>query len=244
MVQEKVLRTAVDELMTNYTNLIKNFALEDFLKSGVDPFRFKFNTELWGLKKSVRKEIEHKIEMKLENLMGDFHEDYLGNTTDIKTKNSWRIVPKGELPGVDIANEKDDKFLQIKSKHNSMNSSSSNKLAEEIVELKNQKPKAQIGCGFVIAKSGQAAIGESTIRSIGGLVFKGKELYHFVTNNNKEMDEVIESFPIIVRQLKNNYNFDELLNQASERIINELERKAKKGGISLEDYLYRDAVGL
>jgi len=243
MVQEKALRTAVSKLIQSYILLIKDFSLEDFLKSGVDPFRFKFNVELWGLKKSVRKEIEHKIEMKLENLMGDFHEDYLGKTIDIKTKNPWRIVPKGELPGVDIANDAENKFLQIKSKFNSMNSSSSNRLAEEIEQLKKQKPTAQIGCGFIIAKPGQAAIGESVIKSVGGLIFKGKSLYSYVTNNSQEMDEIIEKFPIMVRDLKSSYNFDELLNQASERIINELDKEAKKKGKILEDYLYHDAVG-
>ena len=131
MPQESVLESAVTTLLSGYRDKITGFDADGFLKTGVDPFRFKVNVGLYGLRRSVRKEIEHKVEMTLENLVGGFHENYLGNCEHVPTGTSWEIVPTGEIAGVDIRNRERQHYLQIKSKHNSMNSSSSARLAQK-----------------------------------------------------------------------------------------------------------------
>ena len=70
--QKKQLKKAAGQLVKDYEEKIRTFSTKDFLKTDVDPFRFSFNVEIWGLKRAVRREIEHKLEMALEDLFGDF----------------------------------------------------------------------------------------------------------------------------------------------------------------------------
>jgi len=241
MVQKTVLEEAVNHLLRGYRDKIRGYSVNDFLKSDVDPFRFGFNVELWGLEPAIRKEIEHKIEMSLEDLFGDFHENYLGNVKHMPSDTKWRILPRGTVKGVDIFNRKNDWSLQIKSKHNSMNSSSSKKLAEQLKKLAEMRPEGVFGCGWVIAGSKRRCIGESEIANVAK-VYKGKELYHFVTGNLNDMNEVLEEFPRILKDAKKEMDFGGLIKQATERVLNELEKRAKARNLTIVRYLYEEAV--
>ena len=241
MVQKDVLEGAIKRLLRGYKDKIKGYSIDDFLKADVDPFRFGFNLELWGLEQAVRKEIEHKIEMSLEDLLGDFHENYLGNVRHIPSNTKWKKLPEGTVKGIDITNEKYDWNLQIKSKHNSMNSSSAKKLTEQLKRLSEVRPEGVFGCGWVIAGSKRKCIGESGIAKVAK-VYKGKELYHFVTGNTNEMDEVLETFPRILKDATKEMDFGGLIKQATERVLNELEKRAKARKLTVVKYLYEEAV--
>ena len=241
MPQEDAFKEAITILTNEYTTLISKFSCEDFLKSGIDPFRFNFNSEMWGTREAVRKEIVHKIEMKLEDLFGDFHENYLGNCVHLPTGTRWEIIPSGKIPGIDIANKELSYYLQIKSKFNSMNSSSAKRLAGQLDRVKKEKPDSIVGCGWVIAGSSRSAIGENDIKKVAK-VFKGKELFAFITGNVTEMDDLILQFPKLLKETRDKYDFEKLLSDATDIIINELDKKAKLMNIDLKTYLYKHAV--
>jgi len=241
MVQKGVLEKAIKGLLRGYRDKIEGYSIDEFLKADVDPFRFGFNVELWGLENAVRKEIEHKIEMSLEDLFGDFHENYLGNAKHIPSDTKWRILPIGKVQGVDIINEKNDWNLQIKSKHNSMNSSSAKKLAEQLEKLSEKRPEGVFGCGWIIAGPKRKCIGESGIAKVAK-VYKGKELYRFVTGNMNDMDEVLEVFPQILKEVKREMDFAGLIKQATGRVLKELEKRAKVRNLTVVRYLYGEAV--
>lgn len=230
------------QLVNDYEEKIRTFSVKEFLKSDVDPFRFSFNVEAWRLKSAVRKEIEHKLEMALEDLFGDFHENYLGSAKNLKSGTQWEILPKGEIPGIDIANKKLKAFLQLKSKHNSMNSSSAERLAQQLRAYVSENPGSIVGCGWVVAGPKRKCIGETNIERVGA-VYKGRRLFEFVTGNETEMDEVLRDFPNVVRQALKNHDFNSLLDDAAERVSKALQEEARSRGISLAQYLYQMAVG-
>jgi hypothetical protein len=239
--QKKQLRKATRQLVANYKNKIRTFSLKDFLKTDVDPFRFSFNVEAWGLKKAVRREIEHKLEMALEDLFGDFHEAYLGNARHLKSGTQWENIPKGKIPGIDIANRKKRVFLQLKSKHNSLNSSSAENLAKQIKDYASKDSRSTVGCGWVIAGSKRKCNGETKIAKVG-VIYKGRELYEFVTSSKNEMDEVLRDFPAVARRAVKDVNFNDLLDEAAERVARALQQQAKSSGITITKYLYQKAV--
>ncbi len=183
MAQEQVLQQALEKLINGYRSKIDGFSVEDFLKTGVDPFRFTVNVSIWGLKLAVRKEIEHKVEMALENLVGDFHENYLGNATHNPSNSQWEKIPEGEIPGIDIANKDRKIYLQIKSKHNSMNSSSAAKLAQELKETSDLYPGAVVGCIWVVATQRRKAIGENKISGVASC-YKGNKSYEAINHTS------------------------------------------------------------
>lgn len=227
MPQKKALEKAVDALISGYKNKITNFGIEEFLDTGVDPFRFTANVSIWGLQQAIRKEIEHKIEMTLENLVGDFHENYLGNATHIPTNTKWEKIPEGLIPGIDIANRESKIYLQIKSKHNSMNSSSSKKLAQELGELTEEIQGATVGCGWVVATQKRKAIGENAIAEVG-VCYKGKMVYEVVTGEKDELTKVLDELLIQIPKKTRGINFDELLDKAAENVVKSLTKMATK----------------
>jgi len=231
MTQIKPLKKAVHILLDGYKNKVEGFGLEEFLKTGVDPFRFTVNVSIWGVEKAIRKEIEHKVEMALENLVGTFHENYLGNCIHEPTNSKWHIIPAGEIPGIDIANYDKKTYLQIKSKHNSMNSSSSARLAQQLEELSLKDPDATVGCAWVIATSRRKAIGETTISKVGKCI-KGKAVYETVTGTANEMDSVLEKLPELIKGKAEQINFGSLLDKAAMKVAADLQALAKKRGIT------------
>lgn len=217
MPQEQALEKAVDTLISGYKNKITGFGISEFLETGVDPFRFTVNVSIWGLKAAIRKEIEHQIEMTLENLVGDFHENYLGNTRHIPTNTKWKMIPEGNMPGIDIANYEQKIYLQIKSKHNSMNSSSSKKLAQELGELAETIPDATVGCVWVVATQRKKAIGENLISEVG-VCYKGNKVYEIITGEEGELNKVLEALLVLIPNKIGETNFDDLLDTAAERV--------------------------
>lgn len=245
MTQQSCLEKALRKLVGDYVEMIQNFSISEFMKAGVDPLRISYNAELWGLENAIKKEIEHKIEMKLEDLFGRFHENYLGTVKHIPSNTKWKIVPSGVMPGIDIANEEKGWYLQIKSKHNSMNSSSAKRLAQELKQLSEENPEALFGCGWVIASPKRKCIGEKYIKKVAK-VYKGKALYSFVTGNKYEMDEVMEDFPRILIEMTRECDLDGLFEKATKRILSELKMQTQRRldkRLTIVEYLYEEATG-
>lgn len=241
MAQIQILQQAFEKLLNGYRNKINGFDVRDFLKTGVDPFRFTVNVSIWGLKLAVRKEIEHKVEMALENLVGDFHEDYLGNATHNPSNSKWEKIPEGDIPGIDIANKNQNIYLQIKSKHNSMNSSSAKRLSQELEETSILYPNAVVGCIWIVATQNRKAIGENTIAEVAEC-YKGKKSYQVVTGEEDELYSVLlsslEIIPNIIESIDFGTfvnedgqavkkNFAILLDEAADRVANSLQEMAE-----------------
>lgn len=241
MTQTEVLKRAAAMLVDSYLTKISEYSIDDFTKRGVDPFRFGFNVAAHGLRRAVRNEIEHKMQMTLENLLGDFHEYYLGNSEHLPTHTRWEVVPEGEIPGVDIANRQEGWYLQVKSKHNSMNRDSSRALAEELRKLRESSEADTVGCGWVIAGPSKKCIGEKAIAEVA-TVLKGRDLYAFVTGAPDEMDGVVEDFLQEVKEALKDSNLDQLIEGVSERVVMALERAAKAEDTSPVSYLFRQSV--
>jgi hypothetical protein len=236
MVQKVVLQAALTKLISGYRNKIDGFNIDDFLKTGVDPFRFTTNVSIWGLQNAIRKEIEHKVEMALENLIGDFHEDYLGNCVHVSTNTKWEKVPEGSIPGIDIANRQQEVYLQIKSKHNSMNSSSSKKLAEELEETLEIHPNSEVGCIWVVATQNRKAIGENTISEVA-TCYKGKQAYAKVTGVQDELKDVLTETLSIIPQILSKIDFGEYKGETGETLKKDFSFVLDESAIRVADSL-------
>jgi len=235
MVQYDALNAAASFLIYSYKKKILDYNVSDFLKTGVDPFRFSVNCAAYGERESVKKEIEHKMEMALENLIGDFHENYLGSCFS-EDGSRWHKVPEGHIPGIDIANESRGIYLQLKSKHNSMNSSSSSKLAQELGALASEYPHNTYGCAWVVATSGRKAIGENKILEVANC-YKGSESYSIVTGNKHEIFEVISELRNIVQREMSNVNISRLVDSVVDRVYSSLIENANYNNQSISDYI-------
>ena len=122
--------------------------LSDFNKNIIDPIKLSFDAKIYGMpvKKIIENECIRQIDKSNGTYIGYFHQNifnYLGN--------DW-IVP---TQGYDIINEKDHIFVELKNKHNTMNSSSSQKVYTKMQNTILKNDKATCMLVEVIAKKSQ-----------------------------------------------------------------------------------------
>jgi len=122
--------------------------LEDFNKNIIDPIKLTFDSKVYGLdiKDIIQNECIRQIDKSNGTYIGYFHQNifnYFGK--------DW-IVPK---QGFDIINEKLNIFVELKNKHNTMNSSSSQKTYAKMQNKLLRNDKATCMLVEVIAKNSQ-----------------------------------------------------------------------------------------
>lgn len=111
-----------DEVIFNHVlNTVKKFRdhidLKEFNKNIIDPIKLSFDAEIYG--RTIEQVIDHEcfrqIDKSNTNTIGCFHQ-YLFKAIG----NGWKVPKKG----FDIINENLHIFVELKNKHNTMNSSS------------------------------------------------------------------------------------------------------------------------
>ncbi len=123
--------------------------LHKFNKNLIDPIKLTFDAKIY--KKSIAEIIELEVARQIDksnnNQIGYFHQDifnYIGGE-------DW-IVPK---QGFDIINNKAKIYVEMKNKHNTMNSSSSQKTFIKMQSQINLEPNSICMLVEVIAKQSQ-----------------------------------------------------------------------------------------
>lgn len=98
----------------------REITLEQFNENVIDPIKLTFDAKVYGktLKQSVEDECLRQIDKSNANKIGYFHQNIFKYAGD-----GW-VVPKA---GFDVENDSLHIYAELKNKHNTMNSSSSQK---------------------------------------------------------------------------------------------------------------------
>lgn len=130
-ISDKDLKNHIAETIKSYGDNLKSFNLERFNENIVDPIKLVFDKNVYGAtwEEIIKNEIFRQRDRSNNNSIGYFHQNifqYIEGCTVPKT--GWDII--FEKPeGIEIENfSKVSKiFVEMKNKHNTMNSSSSAK---------------------------------------------------------------------------------------------------------------------
>lgn len=170
--------------------------LKQFNKNLVDPIKLTFDSKVYkkDLQTLLDDEIMRQIDKSNTNHIGYFHQNifkYLGN--------GWHVPETG----FDIVNEKKKIFVEMKNKHNTMNSSSSQKTYMRMQHKINLEPKSQCLLVEVIAKHSQNApwivsldgeqISDTRIRRVSIDKF-----YEIVTGEKEAFKNLCEKLPLVI----------------------------------------------
>lgn len=117
-ISDEHIYTVVKETVESF---VREFTLDKFNHNIVDPIKLTFDSKVYGktIKEAIENECIRQIDKSNTNQIGYFHQKifrYAGN--------GW-TVPKR---GFDVENLEKHIFAEIKNKHNTMNSSSSQKI--------------------------------------------------------------------------------------------------------------------
>lgn len=173
--------------------------LDEFNKNIIDPIKLTFDAKVYD--KTIRDVIEFEILRQLDksntNHIGYFHQNifkYLGN--------GWHVAETG----FDVVNDKQKIFVEMKNKHNTMNSSSSQKtymrmqsvlikdsaatcMLVEVIATKSQNVK------WIVSLDGERVENENIRRvSID-------QFYALVTGEQTAFKQLCEKLPMVIEDV-------------------------------------------
>ena len=170
--------------------------LKEFKKNLIDPIKLTFDSKVYqkDVQSLINDEIMRQMDKSNTNHIGYFHQNilqYFGN--------GWS-VPK---VGFDVVNETQKIFVEMKNKHNTMNSSSSQKTYMRMQHKINATPDAKCFLVEVIAKNSQNVpwiisldseqISDTRIRRVSIDKF-----YEIVTGEPDAFKKLCEKLPIVI----------------------------------------------
>jgi hypothetical protein len=182
--------------------------LKEFNKNLIDPIKLTFDAKVYGktIEEIVEMESVRQIDKSNSNHIGYFQQNIFKYLYHKDTKLTNWSVPK---KGFDIVNEVDKIYVEMKNKHNTMNSSSSQKT---FMRMQNQLLKdmdSQCYLVEVIAKKSQNI--EWRV-SLDGISTAHKNIrrvsidkfYEIVTGEKEAFKQLVEVLPIVMDDVLKN----------------------------------------
>lgn len=173
--------------------------LKEFNKNLIDPIKLTFDSKVYqkDLESLINDEIMRQIDKSNTNHIGYFHQNIFRHFG-----NGWS-VPKD---GFDVVNKDLKIFVEMKNKHNTMNSSSSQKTYMRMQHQINIEPASKCFLVEVIAKNSQNTtwvvsldsnqISDERIRRVSIDKF-----YEIVTGEREAFKQLCQKMPIVIEDV-------------------------------------------
>lgn len=184
--------------------------LKEFNSNIVDPIKLTFDSKIYGksLESIIESECIRQIDKSNNNNIGYFHQNLFQYAGD-----GW-VVPKNGETGFDVQNGKKHIYVELKNKHNTMNSSSSQKT---YMKMQNQilyDDKSVCMLVEVIAKTSQDKKWEITV---DGKKFAHNNIrrlsidkfYSIVFDDSEAFYKLCKALPLILDDVLRGINFEE-----------------------------------
>lgn len=211
-------RKHVKQFFTQILDCTKPNSLKIFNKNIIDPIKMTFSYFAMGENKTslINSEATRQQDKTINNSIGYFHQNMFSYIE------GW-MVPE---MGFDIINQEKHIFVEIKNKHNTMNSSSSQKTYINMQSKILDDDKATCMLVEVIAKQSQDipwTISVNGERKRHNKIRKVSidKFYEIVTNDRDAFKKLVEWLPITLKDLAIEIGTDKTEN----KIIEELEKE-------------------
>lgn len=183
----------IKELHTSYTKAKQKITKKKFYNNKIDTIKLTFDSKFNKLdeKSLIESEILRQIDKSINNSIGTFHENVLGGIKGFEL---------GNQSGFDIKAEDNTLFADIKNKHNTMNSSSSEALFQKLARYADDYKNAKCYWVQILAKG---SFNEHWKGDINGKeyshsrVFKisGDQFYELLTGNKTAFYDLYKILP-------------------------------------------------
>lgn len=190
--------------------------LKEFNKNLVDPIKLTFDSKVYqkDLPSLINDEIMRQIDKSNTNHIGYFHQNifnFFGN--------GWSVP----AVGFDVINETQNIYVEMKNKHNTMNSSSAQKTYMRMLHKINTNPDAQCFLVEVIARNSQNTpwvvsldseqISDERIRRVSIDKF-----YEIVTGEQQAFKKLCQKLPIVIDDVIGSINEEIMQNSVFEEL--------------------------
>ncbi|MBP5601538.1 MAG: Eco47II family restriction endonuclease [Treponema sp.] len=204
--------------------------LNSFNSNIIDPIKLTFDSKIYNqtLKQTIENECIRQIDKTNSNNIGYFHQNIFKYA-----KNGWTVPHNGEDDSFDVTNHERHIFCEVKNKHNTMNSSSSQKTYIRMQNKILRDDKATCYLVEVIAKHSQDIVwsnrvdghnySHERIRRISMDKF-----YDFVFGQKNAFFRLCQRLPDIIDDVINEATLEKNTNTVFEE-LNEISPDTLKG---------------
>ena len=169
-------------------------------RNGVDPFKMVFDMVVRNrnFESLMEQEKSRQYDKKSGGRIGDFHQKLLGGV------DGWVDLGVGDESKVDLKKEDNTIFIELKNKHNTVNSDSLNSVRQKLEKITKDFPNSIAYWAFVIEKNGTS--GESEWIYLGDNNPKlkkiwGSKLYELITGKPDALEKTWTALPIAIKDI-------------------------------------------
>lgn len=188
-------------------------------KNDIDAIKtiFDISVKQIGFDGWANKEIERQQDKTINNKIGEFHQELLGKVE------GWVDLGVGDSTEIDLKKEDNSIFVEIKNKHNTLNSSSMKICRQKLENVIEEYPDSTAYWAYIIGKKYKS---ENRVWKYQGREnekirrISGDYLYKIVTGNSSSLEKVYEAIPNAVVDLLGE---DYKLSTYDERIVKEFQ---------------------
>ena len=213
-ITDKDLYNHTKETVEKYTFKIN---LKTFSKNLIDPIKLTFDSKVYN--KNIVDVIENEIIRQMDksntNHIGYFHQNifqYMGN--------GWEVPKRG----YDVINKKLNYYVEMKNKHNTMNSSSSQKTYMRMQNTLLNNPEATCMLVEVVAKKSQNIVWNISLdgNSVSNLKIRRVSIdkfYELVTGEKTAFKQLCEILPSVIDDIISKTELDEKHNTVISELL-------------------------
>ena len=238
-ISDEHLLFCIENLHKSYLRAKEDVSKKKFYKNKIDTIKLTFDAKFNDLDEEtlIKTEINRQIDKSINNSIGTFHEQILGGINDYEI---------GNLSGFDIKATDNTLFADIKNKHNTMNSSSSESLFQKLAKYADTYKQAKCYWVQILAKS---SFNEKWFGEINGKeyshsrVYKisGDQFYKLLSGRDNALFELYEVLPRAISDYLSEYESAGVQsNSALQEITNSasLSKRSILDEITFENYSY------
>jgi hypothetical protein len=195
-----------DNLYNHVKETIEKYSfkmdLKKFNSNLIDPIKLTFDSKVYGknIKEIIDSEIVRQLDKSNSNVLGYFQQNFFKYIVNKDTKKSKWIVPN---EGFDVENQEDKIYVEMKNKHNTMNSKSSSATYMMMQDKLLQDSKATCMLVEVIARNSQNIKWSVTVnkRKMSNERIRRVSIdkfYELVTGERNAFKQLVEVLPIVM----------------------------------------------
>jgi hypothetical protein len=192
-ISDDYLLKCIETLHHSYLKAKEKISKNKFYQNKIDTIKLTFDTKFNAIdeEKIIETEILRQIDKSINNSIGTFHEQILGGIAGYEL---------GNLSGFDIKAKDETLFADIKNKHNTMNSSSSEALFQKLARYADDYKQAKCYWVQILAKGSFCEHWKGEINGkeySHSRVFKisGDQFYALLTGEQNAFFELYKALP-------------------------------------------------
>ncbi|WP_427871754.1 Eco47II family restriction endonuclease [Flavobacterium sp. MMS24-S5] len=230
----------IGNLHKSYLKAKNNITKNKFYSNKVDTIKMTLDSKFNDIDEEslIQSEILRQIDKSINNSIGTFHEQILGGI------NGYEI---GSLSGFDIKATNDTLFADIKNKHNTMNSSSSEALFQKLARYADTYKKANCYWVQILAKKSFNTLWHGDINGkeySHSRVYRisGDRFYALLTGEEDAFFQLYKKLPIAIEDYLNSIAKNQTINDNSAideiKTIANSSKRTVLDQITFENYSY------